>query len=179
MGTLKFFLLAILIGTAMNAEAISSWGMVTGSSGFQGDFFAGGYYRFNPRHTLAISIGSYTLDFVRAQLNVGYVYTPFEFTGGSENISWSVIDGGVSLSFALDHDYYFLKDPVQYPQENYYDQTRDRGALQLGTSLSFYGGEITVRYFVSLLTIGAVAYFNNREGYRQFLSSGISVKIPF
>jgi hypothetical protein len=180
MAALKAVLIfiSVILGTCEAlAEDRGPWGIVTGAAGYQGEFFAGGLYRFNERHTMVMTLGTFTLDYTRAQLNVGYVYSPYEMNL-SEHTRWTVLDCGVSLSFALDRDNYFLKSPVQYPQSNYYDQTKDRAALQIGTSLEPFDGGISIRYFVSLLTVGGVAFFNNREGYRQFLSSGISLKFP-
>lgn len=180
MVTLKAVLifLVIILGTTVTfAEEPGPWGIVTGAAGYQGEFFAGGMYRFNERHTMVVSLGTFTLDYPHAQLNIGYVYSPYAMDV-YEHTRWTVLDCGVSLSFALNRNKYFLKSPVQYPQENYYDQTRDRAALQIGTSLEPFDGAISIRYFVSLLTFGAVAFFNNQEGYRQFLSSGISLNIP-
>jgi hypothetical protein len=171
-----FFFLVILGTCKTFAEELGPWGVITGSAGYQGEFFAGGLYRFNDRHTMVVTLGTFTLDYTRAQLNVGYVYSPYEMAV-HEQTRWTMLDCGVSLSFALDRDNYFLRSPVQYPQTNYYDQTKDRASLQIGTSLEPFNGAISIRYFVSLLTVGAVAFFNNREGYRQFLSSGISLKI--
>lgn len=181
MGALKFIILVCLLPSTSIAlvPEEKNWGVVAGSSGYQGEFFAGGIYRFNPRHTMALTLGSYTLGFVHYQLNVGYIYSPYEMKFDDGHILWSVADFGASLAFAIDHNHYFLKSPVQYPEETYYDQTRQRAAFQIGTTLSPFDGGVSIRYFVSLLTIGAIAYYNNREGYRQFLSSGISLKIPF
>lgn len=177
MASLRDFLCLVFLLTTKLAYAVGPWGVVAGSSGYQGEFFAGGVYRFNQRHSMVVSLGTFTLNYMRAQLNVGYVYSPFEMEIDPQT-QWSVLDFGASLSFALDRDNYFLRSPVQYPQTNYYDQTKDRAAFQVGTTIYPFNGDISLRYFISLLTIGGVAFYNNQEGYRQFLSSGISLKIP-
>ncbi|WP_413289072.1 hypothetical protein [Bdellovibrio sp. HCB337] len=166
----------------MYAEARANpWGLILGSSGYLGEFVAGSYYKFNERHEMDLSLGTFTLHYTRAQFNVGYLYTPFKEDFGQEGTQWSLIDFGASLSFALDRDNYFLKSPVQYPQTNYYDQTKDRAALQVGTTMYAFKDQFSIRYFVSLLTVGGVAFFNNKEGYNQYLSSGLTLKfsLPF
>lgn len=176
MASIKWFGIFILLILWSMKSFADPWGVQVGSSGYLGEFVAGGYYKFTDRHEMEFSLGTYTLKKTHAQLNLGYQYTPFKEQIGEET-HWSVVDFGLSLSFALDHDTYFLRSPVQYPQTNYYDQTRDRAGLQLGTTLYAFQDQFSIRYFVSLLTVGAVAFFNNREGYNQYLSSGLTLKL--
>lgn len=172
------FLSAVLLLGLLSVPAHSEWGPVSGTSGYQGEFYLGGSHRSeNERHNTDISIGV-TQGIIGGefyQLNLKYVYSPY--IKNFKKFSTNFIGVGALLTRCLCDDV-FIENVDPYPEGNYYDETAYRSAVVFSSKI--YWKDVEIYWDWLLLDQILIAYYNNPNMRNQPLenwSAGVGLRL--
>ena len=124
-------------------------------------------------------VGTYSIEAEdHYQLNFAYRYTPWAVP--FDKVQWRPFQIGLVGLHSLDYNRYFLRSPVQYPQDNYYEQTLIRLGLELGQHWVVEDYSIGLSYYFRLLDNGFVALYNNtQKDLQYYTSSGLGITYFF
>ncbi|MBL7545083.1 MAG: hypothetical protein JNL11_14795 [Bdellovibrionaceae bacterium] len=112
------------------------------------------------------------------QVNFGYRYSRWQYNIDDKTLH--PLQMGIFTTRTLDYKAYFLESPSQYPEKNYYDETRLRWGFEFGSALTFWSTRFELAYLVRIIDSGLVAVLNNsNKDLQYYISSGVSLRYRF
>jgi hypothetical protein len=173
--SLKIFLSILFCCTFAKAE----WGAVAQTSGYLGTYAVGATYETTNEHHffdmgLGMSPGIVESDVY--QLNLKYVFSPFEYEFGASGYRTNIVGIGVMAARCL-CDETFIHNLSVYPEANYYDETAWRFGLVFENTLRHRDFQIYWNWV--LLDQIAIAGYNNphiRDYPLDYWSAGIGIR---
>lgn len=178
MQSLKIVIVSAFI-ILSSASSHAQWGAITQYAGFLGKYAVGPTYDFNDRHMASYLLGGYQID-KNYYYQSSLLYRYSRWTEALGDYNWRPLQIGLFMTYAMNNTRFFTRSPSIYPAKNYYEQTKLRYGVEVGTDIAFKKYPLNIGIYMRWLDVGLVALFNNQQRDQQFyFSSAVSLQYKF
>lgn len=135
MQSLKIVIVSAFI-ILSSASSHAQWGAITQYAGFLGKYAVGPTYDFNDRHMASYLLGGYQID-KNYYYQSSLLYRYSRWTEALGDYNWRPLQIGLFMTYAMNNTRFFTRSPSIYPAKNYYEQTKLRYGVEVGTDIAF------------------------------------------